>query len=301
MAGLEGIDVTKPNGSEFLRDGDNSIRELKSMLKTFAELGHYLSGEHKFGVGPAADRPAAGKKGNLWVLTANGAAAELQYDTSSEWVALTRNQNVIDFMDALPDHVIADPIDHPDDSVTRVKIAPDAVGSDEIEKGSLLKKHLDGSTDVTSIAALVNGGNADTLHGHSAQSQLTLVASGSQTYNYTTYQWGVDIPIDETLLVAIETAAADTPKKYLVSARVRGETGNSVGTDDDVTWNIELNHKIISKGSYTAPHSGGGTYGAYADYKAQFNLTGGYQMRYYGGAGPTYVKFVVYYEIYEVN
>lgn len=158
MAGLEGLDSASPTGSEFIREGDNAIRELKAALLAFAGLAHHLDGSHKIGVGALSSRPAAGKVGNLWVLTVSGVAVELQYDTGTAWSNLTSNQTIVDYVTSLTTHSTATTLSHPDSSVTMAKIAA----------GALAKKHFDGSTEATSVASLVDGTSADSLHTHAA-------------------------------------------------------------------------------------------------------------------------------------
>ena len=171
---LEALDETHPTGQEFLRSGDDDIRSLKAMLKAWVNLAHYLDGSHRIGVGPAADRPAAGKEGNIWILTTVGVATELQYDTGAAWSTLTGNQAIADYVAALAAHSAAATLDHPNESVTSGKIG----------LGAVLARHLDETLDATSLAPLVNGGDADAFHTHPA-----LVRPASDTVSEDSIDW----------------------------------------------------------------------------------------------------------------
>lgn len=157
MAGLEDLNPASPDGKDLLSGGDNAIRLIIAKLIEFAEVEHALTGEHMFGSGSIAQRPAAGFSGRLYILIVAGVAAELQYDDGSDWITLTSNQTLIDYASSLATHATASVLDHPDGSVTLAKIAA----------GSIVKKHLMGGLSIASIAALVDGSNADSLHVHS--------------------------------------------------------------------------------------------------------------------------------------
>jgi len=167
MAGLHDVDETTPGGSESPTLGDNELRNLKSKIKEFADIEHNLDGAHEILTGSFTQRPAAGHPGRPFILTVAGVAEEIQYDTGSAWKTITRNQIIDEGTDDLAIHKAATTIDHPDGSVKENKIAV----------GNIKRKHLDGSTSNASIAALVNGSSADTLHNHAALG----VADGSIT------------------------------------------------------------------------------------------------------------------------
>ena len=169
MAGLDDINPNDPAGTESPTLGDNRIRALAAKLIEAFEVEHALAGPHAILVGSSAQRPAAGYAGRFFILTAAGVAVELQYDTGSTWVFLTSNQAVIDYVSGLVAHIAANPIDHPNGSVTQIKIA----------QGAILKKHLDGSGDNTTLENLVNGGNADFLHVHASTDQNLAIFTSS--------------------------------------------------------------------------------------------------------------------------
>jgi hypothetical protein len=169
MAGLDDINPNDPAGNETPTLGDNRIRALAAKIIEAFEVEHNLAGPHTILVGSSAQRPAAGYAGRIYILTAAGVAVELQYDTGSAWVSLTSNQTIIDYAAGLAVHIAASPIDHPNGSVTQIKIAPSAI----------LKKHLDGSGDNTTLENLVNGGNADTFHVHASTDQNLAVFTSS--------------------------------------------------------------------------------------------------------------------------
>jgi hypothetical protein len=158
MAGLDDLSSANPPGTETPTSGDDRIRALTAKLIYFANIAHHLAGEHKFARGPLASRPAAGHSGDFYILEVSGLLAALQYDTGTAWVTLTSLNEIGDVISDLATHIAANPIDHPDASVTATKIL----------QGAILKKHLEGggSTDTASIAALVNAGSADALHHH---------------------------------------------------------------------------------------------------------------------------------------
>lgn len=172
MAGLDDINPTDPAGTETPTLGDNRIRALAAKTIEAFALEHALAGEHTFLIGSAAQRPAAGHAGRFFILTAAGVAVELQYDTGSAWVTLTSNQAIIDQDGDLATHIAANPIDHPDDSVTAAKILA----------GAILAKHLDATSGNASIAALVNGSNADAFHVHASTDQNIAKFTSSATW-----------------------------------------------------------------------------------------------------------------------
>ncbi|MCK4786539.1 MAG: hypothetical protein KAV87_22460 [Desulfobacteraceae bacterium] len=169
--GLGDLDPTTPAGNSLLSLGDDAIRIITAKLIEFAAIEHALTGEHTFGVGPVSSRPAAGFKGRVYILTVASVAAELQYDTGAAWVTITSNQAVINYATGLASHINATTIDHPDGSVTNAKIIA----------GAILKRHLMGGTSADSIAALVNGGNADLLHSHTVAAESG--ATGMTVYD----------------------------------------------------------------------------------------------------------------------
>ncbi len=179
MAGLNDISSSDPAGTEAPSFGDNRIRAIVAKLKEAFAVEHALTGVHGILSGSLAERPAFGNKGRLYILVTAGVATELQWDTGAAWANLTSNQTVVGYLDLLAVHIAANPIDHPVQSVTHT----------HIKSGDIKKKHLDGSADNTSIAALVNGANADAFHVHAAPvisdrtpDQLTDLATGWVVY-----------------------------------------------------------------------------------------------------------------------
>ena len=157
MAGLDDLNPNTPLGLATPTEGDNELRAIKSKVREFAGVEHALDGKHKFPV--VAVLPAFGTAGRLVVKTTIGVADELWYDTGTAWVKITSNQDVITYTSSfgLLTHKTANPIDHPDNSITYLKILA----------GEIRHKHLGGGTSDASIAALVNALNADALHTHS--------------------------------------------------------------------------------------------------------------------------------------
>jgi hypothetical protein len=156
MAGLNDLDPTNPDNKDLLSQGALNIRLVITKLIEFAQVEHALSGEHTLPRGTIAARPAVGNAGRLYILEVVGVAKELQFDTGTAWVTLTSNQAVLDYATALSTHQTATVLDHPNSSVTAAKI----------KAGAILKKHLDGGSDLDSLAVLVNGSNADAFHEH---------------------------------------------------------------------------------------------------------------------------------------
>ena len=172
MAGLDDINPNDPAGTETPTLGDNRIRALAAKTIEAVDVEHSLAGPHAFLVGSAAQRPAAGYAGRLYILAAAGVAVELQYDTGATWINLTSNQTSEDVVADLAAHIAANPIDHPDESITHIKIA----------QGAILKKHLDSSGDTTALELLVNGENADPLHIHGVGAGKKVVFTTSDTW-----------------------------------------------------------------------------------------------------------------------
>jgi len=158
MAGLNDVSSSNPPGTETPTQGDDRIRALTAKVIEFAAIAHTLAGKHKFGHGSLANRPAAGNAGDVYILEVAGLLAEWQYDTGSAWVTLSSKNDIADFLSSLSTHQAANPIDHPSNSITAAKIIA----------GAILKKHLEGGSDGASIAALVGGASADSLHTHPA-------------------------------------------------------------------------------------------------------------------------------------
>lgn len=163
MAGLDDINSSDPAGTESPTLGDDRIRALAAKIIEAFDIEHALAGPHTFLVGSAAQRPAAGYEGRFYILAAAGVAVELQYDTGVAWVSLTSNQAALGYASNLAAHIAASPIDHPDESVTQIKIA----------QGAILKKHFDSSGDMTTLEKLVDGSNADEHHTHGQLSAMT--------------------------------------------------------------------------------------------------------------------------------
>lgn len=154
MAGLDDLDATNPAGSSSPTTGDDEIRATKAKTKEYAAAEHAGDGKHKFPI--LASLPAFGTAGRLVIKTTPGVQDELWYDTGAMFIKLTSNQSVIDYIANLTTHAASNPIDHVDNSITKNKIAA----------SEIVYKHLAGGATVTSIAALVNTANADTLHKH---------------------------------------------------------------------------------------------------------------------------------------
>ena len=157
MSGLNDLDENTPTGKTTPTQADDELRALKAKLKDYAAIEHAYDGMHKFP--KVYTLPANNPDSRRIVIKAtSGLADELFYDNDGVvWIKITSNQSVIDYINNLTVHKTANPIDHPDGSVSYLKITA----------GAIRKKHLDNSTEVTSIAALVNTTNADLLHKHS--------------------------------------------------------------------------------------------------------------------------------------
>lgn len=158
MSGLNDLDENTPTGKTTPTQSDDELRAIKAKLKEYAIVEHAYDGKHKtpkVRILPANDSNSR----RIVVKAAAGIADELYYDDeeSLSWIKITSNQSMIDYINNLTVHKTANPIDHADGSVSYLKITA----------GAIRKKHLDNSTEVTSIAALVNTTNADLLHKHS--------------------------------------------------------------------------------------------------------------------------------------
>lgn len=179
MSNLTTLDPMLPIGSDTA-----SIRISETRQKLLASFGveHALDGKHKMpkvSTLPANDTNSQ----RLVIKSTTGVADELWYDDGTTWTKITSNQAIIDYVNSLTSHKTVEPIDHPDSSITYMKIA----------LGAIRKKHLDSTTETTSIAALVNTANADALHKHSTSgiennaitvSKLaipTIASNGTQT------------------------------------------------------------------------------------------------------------------------
>lgn len=161
MADLSTISANNPAGTETPTLGDNRIRALADAVINSFFVEHALAGEHKVGIGALASRPAAGHAGRFWILTETGLSADLQYDTGAAWVTLTSLNTIGTYATNLATHQASNPIDHAAQSITHVAI----------KSGDIRVKHfVAGSSDGASAANLVNGGNADALHIHTAVS-----------------------------------------------------------------------------------------------------------------------------------
>lgn len=157
MGGLNDLDPTSPDGKDLLGGGDNAIRLIITKLKEFAAVEHAMTGEHMFGNGSIAQRPAAAHSGRLYILIVAGVEKELQFDTGSEWVTITSNQVLVNYANNLSTHADASPIDHPDGSISSAKIAA----------GSLLLRHFIGGISSASVADLFNkSANGNEFHTH---------------------------------------------------------------------------------------------------------------------------------------
>ena len=156
MAGLDDVDETKPTGNDSLKLGDDYIRALIAKIKEFADKEHTLSGSHSFSIGSTAQRDLAGSAGRIYILTTPNVQDELQYDNGAIWKTITKNQIIVDNATIVSTHIAASPIDHPDNSIN----------GNKLQVGIITKKHLDGSTDVTSLKPLVNYGDGDPFHTH---------------------------------------------------------------------------------------------------------------------------------------
>lgn len=149
MAGLNDINPDLPLGSDLLSVGDDRLRALAAKVIECIGLEHSLAGMHKLPHGPLSQRPAFGNTGRLFILETAGMVPELQYDSGTAWISLTRNNQVDSWEDGLAAHRAAIPIDHPIGSVQHQALAV----------GHVLAKHLDASVpdDLRSLAGLVNG------------------------------------------------------------------------------------------------------------------------------------------------
>lgn len=157
MSGLNDLDPASPDGKDLLSGGDNAIRLIISKLIEFAAVEHAMTGEHTFGSGSIAQRPAAGFSGRLYILIVAEVAAELQYDDGTDWVTLTSNQIVIGYASNLASHIAASVIPHADESVTASKI----------REGAILMRHLKEGTGAGTLEKLIDGSDANELHTHS--------------------------------------------------------------------------------------------------------------------------------------
>jgi hypothetical protein len=192
MAALNDISASDPAGTETPTLGDNRIRAVVAKLKEWAAIEHNLAGPHTILVGSLANRPAAGYTGRFYILTTTGLSTELQYDTGAAWVTLTSLGNITSLVANLATHIAANPVDHPTASVTSAKIAD----------GNIKKRHLDGGTDNTSIAALVEAGSADALHGHAQYDDALTGISVTDFDAVTTYgQMVIGASLSEVLAV----------------------------------------------------------------------------------------------------
>jgi hypothetical protein len=208
MSGLNDLNVNYPAASQTPTLGDDYIRALTAKLKEWAAIEHSLAGPHTLLHGVLASRPAYGNSGRIYILEVAGVAREIQMDTGSAWVTLTSNQTLVTYVADLATHIAASPIDHPSSSVTSAKIA----------WGAILAKHLDSSGSASSIAALVNGGDADALHEHPQYipaagadiipADLTDLTDGWVVYGYA--------PTERTILV---TSTSYTEYKKIKTKR----------------------------------------------------------------------------------
>jgi len=82
--GLDTLDETKPLDTDPVSFGDDEIRLTRAATKQSFGLEHWLSGEHKYIVGTSSARPAAGKRGRLFVNSSNNT---IEYDNGSAWIA----------------------------------------------------------------------------------------------------------------------------------------------------------------------------------------------------------------------
>lgn len=155
MSGLNDLDENTPTGKTTPTQADDELRALKAKLKDYAAIEHAYDGMHKFP--KVYSLPANNPDSRRIIIKAtSGLADELFYDNGVAWIKITSNQSVIDYINSLAVHRTANPMDHSDGSITYLKITA----------GAIRKKHLDSSTELTSIAALVNTTNADILHKH---------------------------------------------------------------------------------------------------------------------------------------
>ena len=110
--------------------------------------------------------------------------------------------------------------------------------------GSIRKKHLDGSADNTSLGDLVNGGNADVLHTHTATPAPASVVAIRDIYrnliikNNSTYpDFRMDISFDECILQNTTGASLRlSSQSYLLNISISGLDGLDTGAEAISTW-----------------------------------------------------------------
>lgn len=176
MAGLETYDTNTPAGSSTLAQGDNKMRELAQKTCASVQEEHNLNGKHKFPHGSLGQRPAAGNAGRIYIVDDPvSATVYIQYDNGTSWVtiiAVSSGGLTIEQVDAALDtHIAATPLDHPNGSVTEIKLGTGSVTNPKIGNGALRKVHFDSSNADPQglVASLVNGSElSSSWHTHTA-------------------------------------------------------------------------------------------------------------------------------------
>lgn len=145
------FDPTQPDGNAPPTQGDNQIADTKQRLLNWATVEHNVDGKHKVPTAAGLPTPDATAVGQLAI---HSGSKELYANiTGAAFEKLTSKSEVAAIEAADTTHAASNPADH--------------------VAGSIRKKHLDGSVDTTSIANLVNGGNADTFHVHAAVASVS--------------------------------------------------------------------------------------------------------------------------------
>lgn len=203
MAGLESLTGDDPSGNESQTQGDDRIRELTQKVKVSVSKEHTLSGIHTILSGSSVHRPPYGNKGRFYILETNRVATELQYDTGSAWVTITKNQEVIDDIANLVSHQESNPIDHAEGSITR----------DILATGILAKKHFGQSfaNDNNTVKPLIDGSELDsTWHTHPKPSIST---TGAPTFltNVVILKSGTTTNDTPTISGTFEISDGDVP------------------------------------------------------------------------------------------
>jgi len=298
MSGLESIDETKPLPNSDPKKFDDELRALKAALNEYALVRHYLSGELKIPSGSLAQRPTSLKEGDAYILQTPNVEDEFQRVKNGVWETLTKNQILVNYIANLLAHKDAAVIDHPNESVTSAKI----------DKGAILKSHLDDAAAAVSIKALVDGSNADALHVHGLPG-ATLKISGNYAYEFSTK--GVEQDILKALDISIAPLIEDEQVLYFVVASALVQIHPPVILADDFSvTNLVCKSEIINKLSPDIAKVGGvegipplepalgADYTDWGDYFARITLTGNYQIEV--GSGVT-ITIKVYYYIFELT
>lgn len=83
MATVDDMDDTKPDGStEAVSVLDNEIKTMKTQIRATWFVDHHRTGEHKFGRGSTAGRPAPGNLGRIYFNNDNNT---IEFDNGVTW------------------------------------------------------------------------------------------------------------------------------------------------------------------------------------------------------------------------